>query len=138
MPAPLATADAVAVARLRQAGAVILGALQTYEFATVGPDEGLDQPPACNPWHVDHITGGSSSGSAAAVDGTNYETADNANAFRGVFVPTGTALAAQRLVIGPVPLPPTLVQPSLINKTGQALASANNTLKILPVRAQYT
>ncbi len=69
VPMPVATADAVAVARLRSAGAVILGAVQTYEFATVGPDESLPQQPARNPWNPDHITGGSSSGSAVAVAG---------------------------------------------------------------------
>ena len=67
VPAPVATADAPCVARLRAAGAVILGTLQTYEFATVGPDEDLPRPPARNPWNPDCITGGSSSGSAAAV-----------------------------------------------------------------------
>lgn len=69
VPAPVATADAACVARLRAAGAVILGATQTYEFATVGPDEELPQPPARNPWNPGRITGGSSSGSAAAVAG---------------------------------------------------------------------
>lgn len=69
VPAPAAAADAVAVQRLRAGGAVIVGALATYEFATVGPDEGLPQPPACNPWDRARITGGSSSGSAAAVAG---------------------------------------------------------------------
>lgn len=69
VPAPVAAQDAAAVARLRAAGAVVMGALQTYEFATVGPDEGLPMPPACNPWNSDHITGGSSSGCAAAVAG---------------------------------------------------------------------
>ncbi len=69
VPMPVATDDAAAVARLRAAGAVILGRLQTYEFATVGPDEMLPLPPATNPWSADHVTGGSSSGSAAAVAG---------------------------------------------------------------------
>ena len=35
----------------------------------VGPDLTLPDPPARNPWNPDHITGGSSSGSAAAVAG---------------------------------------------------------------------
>lgn len=69
VPAPTAAADAACVARLRAGGAVIIGALQTYEFATVGPDETLPQPFARNPWNPAHITGGSSSGSAAAVAG---------------------------------------------------------------------
>lgn len=65
----IAGQDAVAVARLRAAGAVLLGKLATYEFAMVGPDLALPAPPARNPWNTDHITGGSSSGSAAAVAG---------------------------------------------------------------------
>ena len=65
----IASYDADAVARLRAQGAVIIGKLATYEFAMVGPDLTLPAPPARNPWNLDHITGGSSSGSAAAVAG---------------------------------------------------------------------
>lgn len=59
--------DAVAVARLIAAGAVPLAKVATYEWGFVGPEQGLAQPPATNPWNPAHITGGSSSGSAAAV-----------------------------------------------------------------------
>ncbi|MSP98581.1 MAG: amidase [Betaproteobacteria bacterium] len=59
--------NATAVARLYEAGAVLLGKLATHEFATSGPMFDLPWPPARNPWNLDHITGGSSSGSAAAV-----------------------------------------------------------------------
>lgn len=65
----IAETDAVAVARLREQGAVLIGKLATYEFAMVGPDLALPDPPARNPWKTAHITGGSSSGSAAAVAG---------------------------------------------------------------------
>jgi len=61
------TTDATTVARLEAAGAVLLGKLSTHEFATSGPMFDLPYPPARNPWHLDHITGGSSSGSAASV-----------------------------------------------------------------------
>jgi aspartyl-tRNA(Asn)/glutamyl-tRNA(Gln) amidotransferase subunit A len=70
-----ARADAEVVRRLRAKGAIILGKLQTYEFAVVGPDFNLPHPPARNPWNRDHITGGSSSGSAAAVAGGLLRTA---------------------------------------------------------------
>lgn len=53
--------DATAVARLRQAGAIITG-------ATFMPDR-LGTPPSCNPWNLEHTPGGSSSGSSAAVGG---------------------------------------------------------------------
>lgn len=62
-----AVRDAEAVARLIAAGAVPLAHVATYEWGFVGPDQGLNRPPARNPWNPDHITGGSSSGSAAAV-----------------------------------------------------------------------
>ncbi len=59
--------DAEAVWRLIEAGAVPLGKVATYEWGFVGPEQGLERPPAANPWNTAHITGGSSSGSAAAV-----------------------------------------------------------------------
>ena len=63
----VATADAVVVAKLRQAGAIILGKLATHEFAIGGPSFDLPFPPARNPWNPEHHPGGSSSGSGAGV-----------------------------------------------------------------------
>ena len=63
----VAAADATVVARLRGAGAILLGKLSTHEFALGGPAFDLPFPPARNPWNLAHIPGGSSSGSAAAV-----------------------------------------------------------------------
>ena len=53
--------DATAVARLRQAGAIIMGKTVTTEFACGDP------PPTRNPWNAEHTPGGSSSGSAVGV-----------------------------------------------------------------------
>lgn len=61
------TRDATAVARLRAAGAVLTGKLATHEFAHGGPSFDLPWPPARNPWNTAHFTGGSSSGSGAAL-----------------------------------------------------------------------
>ncbi|MBC4018698.1 amidase [Siccirubricoccus deserti] len=61
------TEDADTVARLKAAGAVLLGKLATHEFAHGGPSFDLPWPPARNPWDRDRFTGGSSSGSGAAV-----------------------------------------------------------------------
>jgi aspartyl-tRNA(Asn)/glutamyl-tRNA(Gln) amidotransferase subunit A len=60
-------ADSCVAARLRAQGGVLLGKLATHEFALGGPSFDLPFPPARNPWNVDHVTGGSSSGSGAAV-----------------------------------------------------------------------
>src|SRR6202521_3649632 len=59
--------DATAVAKLRAAGGVLMGKLATHEFAHGGPSFDLPWPPARNPWNTAHFTGGSSSGSGAAL-----------------------------------------------------------------------
>jgi len=59
--------DATTTRKLYDAGAVLLGKLQTHEFAHGGPSFDLPWPPARNPWHLEHFTGGSSSGSGAAL-----------------------------------------------------------------------
>jgi aspartyl-tRNA(Asn)/glutamyl-tRNA(Gln) amidotransferase subunit A len=61
------TQDAHVAALLRQAGGVLLGKMATHEFATGGPAFDLPFPPARNPWDRACFTGGSSSGSGAAV-----------------------------------------------------------------------
>jgi len=53
--------DATSVARLKEAGAIILGKTQTTEFAYIDP------APTRNPWNTAHTPGGSSSGSGAGV-----------------------------------------------------------------------
>jgi aspartyl-tRNA(Asn)/glutamyl-tRNA(Gln) amidotransferase subunit A len=53
--------DAVAVARLKRAGAILLGKLVTTQFAYADPSR------TRNPWSAEHTPGGSSSGSAAGV-----------------------------------------------------------------------
>lgn len=59
--------DATCTRRLAEAGTVLLGKLATHEFAFGGPSFDLPWPPARNPWNPEHFTGGSSSGTGAAV-----------------------------------------------------------------------
>jgi aspartyl-tRNA(Asn)/glutamyl-tRNA(Gln) amidotransferase subunit A len=60
-------ADAEVIRRLKSAGAILLGKLNLHEFAYGGSGVIGHFGPARNPWNTAHITGGSSSGSAAAV-----------------------------------------------------------------------
>ena len=60
-------ADATCVTRLQDAGCVMLGKLITHEFAWGIQSPGHRFKPARNPWNLDHIPGGSSSGSGAAL-----------------------------------------------------------------------
>ena len=61
------TEDSTCTRRLAEAGTVLIGKLATHEFAFGGPSFDLPWPPARNPWNPDHFTGGSSSGTGAAV-----------------------------------------------------------------------
>lgn len=59
--------DAVCVARLRAAGAIILGKAVTHEFAYGSTGDRAVQGPVRNPWRITQMSGGSSAGSAVAV-----------------------------------------------------------------------
>lgn len=59
--------DAEVIRRLKAAGAILLGKLNLHEFAYGGSGIIGHFGPARNPWNTAHVTGGSSSGSAAAV-----------------------------------------------------------------------
>ncbi len=59
------TYDATVIRKLREAGAVLIGKLQMTEGAFA--DHHPDVPPPINPWHRDHWSGASSSGSGVAT-----------------------------------------------------------------------
>jgi aspartyl-tRNA(Asn)/glutamyl-tRNA(Gln) amidotransferase subunit A len=59
--------DATTTAKLAEAGTVLLGKLAMHEFAFGSPGFDTPFPPARNPWNPEHVTGGSSSGSGAAL-----------------------------------------------------------------------
>jgi aspartyl-tRNA(Asn)/glutamyl-tRNA(Gln) amidotransferase subunit A len=57
--------DATVIAKLQQAGAILLGKLNMTEFGTTGFSHQFSTPR--NPWNLERYTGGSSSGSGAAT-----------------------------------------------------------------------
>ena len=59
--------DAICWIRLKSAGAVLLGKLNTHEFAAGATNENPAFGDAHNPWNTARVTGGSSGGSGAAV-----------------------------------------------------------------------
>ena len=63
----VATTTSTALQRIKDAGTVRLGTLQMAEFAYGPTGHNSHYGPVHNPWNVDHITGGSSSGSGSAV-----------------------------------------------------------------------
>jgi aspartyl-tRNA(Asn)/glutamyl-tRNA(Gln) amidotransferase subunit A len=63
----VATSTSTALQRLKDAGTIRLGSLQMVEFAYGPTGHNAHYGAVHNPWGLDHITGGSSSGSGAAV-----------------------------------------------------------------------
>lgn len=63
----VATTTSTALQRIKDAGTIRLGSLQMAEFAYGPTGHNVHYGPVHNPFALDHITGGSSSGSAAAV-----------------------------------------------------------------------
>jgi Asp-tRNA(Asn)/Glu-tRNA(Gln) amidotransferase A subunit family amidase len=63
----VAAQDSGVVARLREAGAVLIGKTNTAEFGQSATTENLLGPPCGNPWDVHRTAGGSSGGAAVSV-----------------------------------------------------------------------
>ena len=59
--------DSTVGQRLRAAGAVCVGKTHMSEFALAGGGKNAHYGPGRNPWNLEHIAGGSSTGSASAV-----------------------------------------------------------------------
>ena len=107
---PPAPVDAPVVARLRRAGAVIVGKTNTHEFAY-----GVVSSPTRNPWDLERIPGGSSGGSAAALSGGMTLGALGSDTAGSVRIPaalcgvTGLKTVPGNLpVAGVIPLSPSL------------------------------
>lgn len=128
------TADAPSVARLRGAGAVILGMTTTAEYGWRGYTENLLQGVTRNPWDLTRTTGGSSGGAVAAVAAGIAPLAlgtDGGGSIRNPSALTGTVgIKAQ---FGRVPVYPASATPTLahVGPIARSVADAAALLAVI-------
>jgi len=79
--------DSIQVARLRAAGAIVVGKTNTPEFGFTGFTKNLLYGVTRNPWNTERTPGGSSGGSAAAVAGGMVPLATGSDAGGSIRIP---------------------------------------------------
>jgi Asp-tRNA(Asn)/Glu-tRNA(Gln) amidotransferase A subunit family amidase len=106
----VATTDSTQVARLKAAGAIVMGKTNTPEFGFTGFTKNLLFGVTRNPWNTERTPGGSSGGSAAAVAGGMVPLATGSDAGGSIRIPAsysgcfGLKTSFGRIPGGPLPL----------------------------------
>jgi len=101
--------DSVQVARLRTAGAIVVGKTNTPEFGFTGFTKNRLYGVTRNPWNPERTPGGSSGGSAAAVTGCMVPLATGSDAGGSIRIPAsycgcfGIKPSYGRIPLGPLP-----------------------------------
>lgn len=105
------------------AGMIVLGKTNTPEFGLLGTTEGLLLGTCHNPWNLDHSTGGSSGGSAAAVAAGIVPVANASDGGGSIRIPAsccglfGLKATRGRMDIGPTPLAADIVSVTSVSRT---------------------
>ena len=106
----IAQRDSIQVARLKAAGAIIMGKTNTPEFGFTGFTKNMLYGVTRNPWNTERTPGGSSGGSAAAVSGGMVPMATGSDAGGSIRIPAsysgcfGLKTSFGRIPRGPFPL----------------------------------
>lgn len=126
----VATSDSTAVARVRDAGAVLVGQTTASEFGFINCTTTKLHGTTRNPWNLERTPGGSSGGTAAAVAGgivTLGSGGDGGGSIRG---PAGfTGLFGLKSTFGRIPKGPFAVQPPLTVVVGCLSRSVRDTAR---------
>jgi aspartyl-tRNA(Asn)/glutamyl-tRNA(Gln) amidotransferase subunit A len=105
----LVKSDSIQVARLKAAGAIVVGKTNTPEFGFTGFTKNRLFGVTGNPWNPDRTPGGSSGGAAAAVAGCMVPLATGSDAGGSVRIPAsycgcfGLKPSYGRIPLGPLP-----------------------------------
>ena len=125
--------DATAVARLRAAGAVMLGKVNTQPFAY-----GVTTPPTANPWNLDHVPGGSSGGSGVAVAARQIPFALGTDTGGSIRIPAAlNGVTGLRPTFGRVPKDRTAVVGYSLDTVGPLCLTAQDAALVLNVIAGH-
>ena len=106
----VATEDSVQVARLREAGAIVVGKTNTPEFGSTGFCKNRLFGVTRNPWNLERTSGGSSGGSAAAVAAGMIPVASGSDGGGSIRIPAsytgcfGIKPTYGRIPMGPLPI----------------------------------
>ncbi|MBW2562366.1 MAG: amidase, partial [Deltaproteobacteria bacterium] len=106
----VAAEDSVQVARLRKAGAIVVGKTNTPEFGSTGFCKNRLFGTTRNPWNLERTPGGSSGGSAAAVAAGMITLATGSDGGGSVRIPAsytgcfGIKTSYGRIPMGPLPI----------------------------------
>jgi aspartyl-tRNA(Asn)/glutamyl-tRNA(Gln) amidotransferase subunit A len=110
----IAAVDAVAVERLRKAGAIIIGKTTTSEFGCKAVGESPLTGSTRNPWDLSKTAGGSSAGAAASVAAGVTAIAVGTDGGGSIRIPAAlTGLVGVKPQFGRVPVYPTPATPTL-------------------------
>ena len=130
--------DATCVARLRAAGAAIVGKLNTHEFAYGALTNSPHYGPALNPWNPAHTTGGSSGGSGAAVAAGLVDVALGTDTAGSVRIPAAyCGVTGHRPTTGLVPTDgvfPTAWSLDTVGPFAQTAAACRHVLELMADR----
>ncbi len=122
--------DTTHVARLRLAGAVLVGQTTASEFGGVNCTNTRLHGTTRNPWDPERTPGGSSGGSAAAVAGGLVPIASGGDGGGSIRIPAGfTGLFGLKATYGRIPRGPGVLQPPLTVVVGCVARSVRDTAR---------
>jgi Asp-tRNA(Asn)/Glu-tRNA(Gln) amidotransferase A subunit family amidase len=128
----IATADAVAVERMRAAGAVIVGLTTASEFGGVNFTRTKLNGTTRNPWNLERTPGGSSGGAAAAVAGGIVTLASAGDGGGSIRIPAAfTGLPGLKNTYGRIPKAPRSPLGGLTGVTGCLSRSVRDIARFL-------